>query len=120
MDAKKTAGKIFSEARKEYRANYYQENREALLAKQKAYIAQNRDEINHKQRMKRMEQRQCYWCHKSFDAPGNIIRYKRHYFCDESCLGEYLVDKEEENITVIWHDTEENMRICAEEAKAEW
>jgi len=120
MDAQKEVSKMYSKVRSEYRKQYYREHREELLVKQKAYIAKNRDEINRKQRLKRMENRECYWCHKSFTTPRDILKFKKHYFCDETCLGEYLVDREEENIEVIWHDTEENMRICAEEAKAEW
>ena len=67
-----------------------------------------------------MEQRECYWCHKHFDRPGDIYKYKKHYFCDDTCLGEYLVSKAEDEIEVVWHDTEENIRICALEAKGEY
>ena len=120
MDAKKEAGKIFSDARKEYRRKYYQENRDRLLAKQNAYRESHKAEINLKNRIKRMENRECYWCHKHFDRPGDIYKYKKHYFCDDTCLGEYLVSKAEDDIEVVWNDTEENIRICALEAKGEY
>ena len=59
----------------------------------------------------------CYFCKHKFDKPMDIIRYKDRYFCSEECLGEYLVKQIEDEIDVEWFDTEENMRICAEEEK---
>jgi hypothetical protein len=47
----------------------------------------------------------------------DIIRHEDKYFCSEECLGEYLVSKIEDEIDVEWFDTEEHMRICAEEEK---
>ncbi len=58
---------------------------------------------------------ECYWCHKHFDTPRHYIRYDKKNFCDEDCLGEFLVDRAEDDMEVLWFDTAENMRICAEE-----
>ena len=64
-----------------------------------------------------MKPSSCYSCNRSFDRPMHIIKYKDRYFCDEQCLGEYLVSKAEDDIDIEWFDTEENMRILAEEEK---
>lgn len=61
--------------------------------------------------------RRCHFCKTYWDEPRHIIRYKRKAFCDEDCLAEYLLSKAEDDIEVEWFDTEENMRICAEEAR---
>lgn len=62
----------------------------------------------------------CKHCLKDICEPTTIIRYKDDYFCDETCLGEYLVSKIEDEIEVVEVDTEENIKMCAEESKNEW
>ena len=60
---------------------------------------------------------QCAWCHMHFTNPKSILKYDDKYFCDDECLGQYLVDKVEGEVEVMWFDTEENMRLCAMEDK---
>lgn len=99
---------------KDYRHEYYLKNREKLLSKSK--------ELQRQKREAKMtdNQRTCFWCHKVWDSPRDVLYYKRHYFCDKECLGEFLCEKNQEDIRIKWFDTEENMRICAEEVKHEW
>lgn len=59
----------------------------------------------------------CYFCNEEWDGPKNVVKYKKKYFCDEVCLAEYLLSQVEDEIDIEWIDTEENMRICAEEER---
>lgn len=62
----------------------------------------------------------CEQCRKVYDYPGEALLYKGKLFCDTSCLGEYLVDQIEEDIDDVWIDTEENIKMGAEEERNEW
>lgn len=62
----------------------------------------------------------CKNCRKDINKPQDILKYKDDYFCDETCLGEYLVSQVEDEVEEVWADTEENMYMCAMEAKSEW
>lgn len=64
-----------------------------------------------------MKPSECYFCGKEWDRPRHILKYKGNYFCNEDCLAEYLLSKAEDETDIEWFDTEENMRICAEEER---
>lgn len=55
---------------------------------------------------------QCKHCQKDIDKPKSILKFNDDYFCDEDCLGEYLVAQVEDEVEVVWADTEENLKIC--------
>lgn len=63
---------------------------------------------------------ECSWCHKVHDRPRDLLRYDDKIFCDEKCLGEYLVDKADGDIETIDFDTPENIEMMAMERKAEY
>lgn len=63
---------------------------------------------------------ECSWCRRVFSTPTDLLRYDDKIFCDTNCLGEYLVEKAEEDIEEIWFDTPENIEICAKEKRAEY
>ena len=62
----------------------------------------------------------CYWCEKVFNKPGDVLKYDEHLFCDEKCLGAYLVEKAELDIETVWIDTTENIELCEREKAQEW
>ena len=99
---------------KKYNHDYYIMNRDYYLQKSRERAAA----IRAKKKMER--ESKCFWCHKEWNEPREVIRYKGKYFCDEECLGEYLVDKAEGEFESVWHDTEENIKTCEQEKKAEW
>ena len=55
----------------------------------------------------------CKCCHKDITSPCEILVYHGMYFCDNDCLGSYLVEQAEDEIEIDWVDTPENMKICA-------
>lgn len=118
--SKKDAKRIRSQGR--WKA-YYAANQEKICNRSKEYYYANYEVISQKRkeayRRKKMCQLECHWCHKDLNKPRYVMKYKRKYFCNEDCLGEYLVSQAEPDVEVVWHDTPENMRICAEEAKHE-
>ena len=63
---------------------------------------------------------QCEWCRKNYDMPRYMLGYDDKYFCDDECLGEYLVSEKDGDIEQIWFDTPDNLKMVAEERKAEW
>ena len=63
---------------------------------------------------------ECDWCNRHYDTPRQMLRYDDKFFCDDECLGEYLVDRAEGDIEEIWFDTPENIEICEKEQRAEW
>lgn len=63
---------------------------------------------------------QCEWCRKNYDTPRYMLGYDDKYFCDDECLGEYLVNEKDGDIEQIWFDTPDNLKMIAEERKAEW
>lgn len=103
---------------------YYEKRQEHIKEVNKAYYESHKQELSHKARQRRMRKKimesGCYWCHKEFNEPRKILRYHGKYFCDDECLGEYLVDKVEDEITDIDFDTAENIEICEKERWAEW
>ena len=52
-------------------------------------------------------------------TPCKFISLKK-YFCNEKCLGKYLVDKVDDETEAVWVDTPENIRMCALERQAEF
>ena len=91
---------------KEYRHEYYLKNRDKLLSRSK--------ELQRQKRESKMtdNQRTCFWCHKVWDSPRDVLYYKKHYFCNKECLGEFLCERNQEDIRIKWFD---NMRVYAEE-----
>ena len=65
-------------------------------------------------------QKSCYWCKKVFNKPGDVLKYDDKLFCDEVCLGAYLVDKVDSDIETEWIDTPENIYMCEMEKRAEY
>ena len=63
---------------------------------------------------------ECEWCGRVFTTPTDLLGYDDKIFCDSKCLGEYMVDKADEDIDAVWFDTPENIEICEKEARAEW
>ena len=63
---------------------------------------------------------ECFWCSRVFSTPTDLLRYDDKFFCDSKCLGEYMVDKAEEDIEEIWFDTPDNIEICEKEKHAEY
>lgn len=60
----------------------------------------------------------CEWCGREIGV-GHYVRYDDLPFCDRECLGEFLVNRVEDEIEELWHDTEENLELLAAEEKAE-
>ena len=119
MDVKREAEEIFKLKQKERnRANYLQ-NRAEKLSRQTEYNNQNKERIARYQKMRRLRMKKCEWCDKEFDEPGYIIKYHKKYFCDEKCLGKYLVDKFDDETEAVWVDTPENIKACALEWQAQ-
>lgn len=63
---------------------------------------------------------ECDWCNRQYDTPRAMLRYGDHIFCDDECLGEYLVDKADGEIEEIWFDTPENIEQREVERKAQY
>ena len=63
---------------------------------------------------------ECEWCKKVIDTPRSLLRYDDLLFCDEQCLGEYMVDQADGDIEEIWFDTPENIELCAKERISEY
>lgn len=120
MDAKKEAGKIYYKARKGYNSKYYKEHRDEIIARQKEWNKVHAEELALYQRNRRRRNMRCEWCEKAFDYPGYILKYKRKHFCDEECLGKYLVDCADDKISREWVDTKENIETCAKEKWKEY
>ena len=98
-------------SRKQYHHNYYLLNRDYYREKaRQRYAARKAREMMEKES-------RCHYCDKEWDEPRDVLKYKDHYFCGEECLGAYLVEQADKEIEVVWHDTEENRRICAMEDK---
>lgn len=102
--------------RSEYNKAYYKIRQEELQARarergKKRCWARKMEKLN-----------KCFWCGKKFEQPHEMIKYHKYYFCSTECLGEYLVDKAnaKNELDTIWVDTEENMKILAQEEKGEW
>lgn len=52
----------------------------------------------------------CHQCGNEWDTTRDILKYEDKYFCDDQCLGEYLVEKVDGDIEVVFYETEENRR----------
>ena len=63
---------------------------------------------------------ECDWCHRHYETPRELVRYDDKIFCDEDCLGQYLVDKADGEIEVIWFDTPDNIEMAEAERKAQY
>ena len=94
--------------RKAYQKAYYERNK---------YILKARAIERAKRKGMDLE---CANCFRQISEPQTIYRYKRRVFCSTECLKEFLFESANDDIEEIWHDTEENMRICAEEERAQW
>jgi len=62
---------------------------------------------------------ECANCYKDINNPQMIFKYDGKVFCSEECLKEYLLERVEDEVEEEWFDTEENMKICAEEFEAD-
>lgn len=62
----------------------------------------------------------CAHCLKEIDRPQTIYKHQDEIYCSPACLAEALLEKAWDDVEEIWFDTEENMRVCAMEEKAEW
>ena len=62
----------------------------------------------------------CANCNKEIDRPQTIYKHQDEIYCSPACLAEALLEKAWDDVEEIWFDTEENMRVCAMEEKAEW
>ena len=111
MDVKKEVGKMYSRARKGYNYTYYQAHREERIAKQTEWNKNHAEEVALYQRNMRRRKMRCEFCGSSFDAPGYVLKYKRKHFCNEECLGKYLVDVADEKISREWFDTRKGRDI---------
>lgn len=63
---------------------------------------------------------ECKWCNKNYTTPRYMVRYKEDFFCDDTCLGEYMVDQADGDTEAIWFDTPENIEMRELEKRAEW
>lgn len=108
------------QSRKGYNKQYYSKNSERLIERQKEWNKAHAEEMAAYQRKRRLEKLKCEWCGKSFNYPGYVLKYKRKHFCDEDCLGKYLVDTSDDKIMREWIDTKENIETCAKERWAEY
>ena len=119
MDAKAQVDELYKKTRRVYNQRHYAKNKDKIIEKQTIYNLAHKREIEIKRKIRRAKEMECYWCHKHWNTPGHIVRYKRHLFCDEDCLGEYLVSRAEDDIEIEWFDTPENIEICEREKWAE-
>lgn len=94
--------------RSAYWKDYYEKNKYTLKAR-----------AIERARRKNMEP-ECANCFKTITEPQMIYKYKRKVFCSIECIKEFLLTRAEDDVEEIWHDTKENMRICAEEERAKW
>lgn len=69
-------------------------------------------------RLKEWEGQTCYCCHR--DLHGECASYDDHYFCSNSCLGEYLVDKLDDEIAWVNFQYKEDIDMADQERWAEW
>ena len=60
---------------------------------------------------------ECAYCGKKWTTTRDILKYDDKYFCDDDCLGSYLVDKADGDIEIIFYETEDNRRARMLEAK---
>ena len=93
--------------RKAYNKQYYEKNKYLIKARA----------IERARRKKKVE---CANCFKDITEPQMIYKYKRKVFCSTECLKEWLLERAYDDVEEVWHDTKENMRICAEEERAKW
>lgn len=120
--------KAYYEIRKEhikaYNKQYADAHKEERRIANKKYYELHKDKISMDLKKKRLKKKimeiGCEWCGKDFEEPTKIIQYKKKFFCDETCLGEYLVNKVEDEISEIDLDTMGNIEICMKENWAEW
>ena len=98
---------------REYQAKYRAEHKEHIAELKRRWYAENKEQIA-KKRKRKMH---CYWCDKEWDDSRNVLEYKSKLFCNEQCLGKYLVEKVDDEIRDVWIDTEENRKMCVEEDK---
>lgn len=104
--------KAFARAQRVKNQTYYAKNKERLLAQQHIYNAEHKEQLALYRKVRKAKRMECYWCNKKFTEPGYILRYHKHHFCDDKCLGEYLVERAEEEIEKEWFDTPENIKAC--------
>lgn len=101
-----------------YRKRYYERHYDEERARQKAWYQKNKDKISLERKLKKMSA--CKKCGKELNRPGHYPVYKGNYFCCEDCLKNFYLEKILDSYEEEWIDTEENLRIAAEEAKNEY
>ena len=69
-------------------------------------------------RLKVWEGEMCHCCHK--DLSGECASYDDHYFCSTECLGEYLVDKLDDEIEWVNFQNKEDIDMADQERWAEY
>lgn len=61
---------------------------------------------------------QCEWCGAEIEV-GRYIKYDDMPFCDRDCLGEYLVDRVEDEIDEYWKEAPDNIEALIAEEREE-
>ena len=56
----------------------------------------------------------------SYSLAREMLGYKGKYFCDDECLGHYLVDKLDGEIETVYFETPDDVRDRELERKAEY
>ena len=69
-------------------------------------------------RLRVWEGQTCYCCHR--DLHGECASYDDHYFCSDKCLGEYLVDKLDDEIEWVDFRPQEEIDEAEQEDHYEW
>lgn len=69
-------------------------------------------------RLRAWEGEVCYCCHR--DLYGECASYDDHYFCSDKCLGEYLVDKLDDEIEWVDFRPKEEIDEAEREDHYEW